>query len=179
MDKVMTKEGAFIYVNFNDELIEEDVPSTLYVYITSERNSYGIVTRVWLDGEKSEIKVDKGTQRLIALKAAKHNYLKSCSDETFYECVTRITVKNLKGTSSNCTTIPLPSFQFCKFNKTTEEEQEFENAIKDALDICYSKPKTCTSLEYFAEDLAPIDNIRWISDGYYNQNKISHIILSS
>ena len=168
MDKSMTKKGSFIYVNFTDELIEKDVPSTLYVYITSEKNSYGIVIRTWLDGEKSEIMIDKGTQRIIALKAAKHNYIKSCSDETFYECVTRLTVKNLKGTSSNCTMIHLPSFEFCKFNKTPEEEKEFENATKVAGQICENKLKTCTSLEYFGEDLAPIENIRWISDGYYN-----------
>ena len=69
--------------------------------------------------------VDKGMEKTIDLESIQHSYRVTnsmCSHDSFYECMSRSLEENLKGSSSQCSTITFPSFPICKINKT---EQEF------------------------------------------------------
>ena len=40
-----------IQINFNKSIPQEKLPIELTAYMTSEKNSYGILTNQWMDGE--------------------------------------------------------------------------------------------------------------------------------
>ena len=149
--KYITKYRTNIYVRFID-LIKEHIPFSVYVYVSSEKNSYGIIHTKWKDGDYIKTDVNRGKLREIELKSDQHNYITSCSHESYYECLGRLTAKTLKGTSSNCSIISLPSFQVCKINKTEEEEDEFWKAYNNAqFDVCYAN-RFCTTMGYFGKE---------------------------
>ena len=48
-----------IHVVFNDNITFENLPEVLEFYLTSEKNSHGIIFNEWKDGEELAIKINK------------------------------------------------------------------------------------------------------------------------
>ena len=82
-------DGRNIDVYFNKFLPLKDLPS-LKVYFTSEKNSYGVVSNLFTEGEVVEMKIDKNKNTFINLKPEKHIYLSrsksNCIEASFWEC---------------------------------------------------------------------------------------------
>ena len=90
--------GVFrrITVNFNESMSHMDLPS-LKTYITSEKNSYGVIGNKWMDGKVMTLTLNKNMYYEIRLKVEKIIYLKTksqCIDEVpFYKCYGEILLK--------------------------------------------------------------------------------------
>ena len=57
-----TIESGFvsqIYIEFNEIILYDNLPEVLQFYLTSDKNSHGIVFNEWKDGEELAIKINK------------------------------------------------------------------------------------------------------------------------
>ena len=145
-------------VYFNESIINKDKP-TLKVYFTSKRNAYGAISVMWKDGKVARNQIEKGTYKELELKSVQHTYLASnskCSDESFYECFSRLLSKKLEDKSvKKCSPSSLPNLQVCE-NRTTNKEifaQVPTEIIKH--ELC---PKLCNILEFYVEESFSITN---------------------
>ena len=152
--KYIMKSYTFIRLYFNDSITEEDFPISAEIFVTSEKNSYGVVLYEWKNGEIIHESVYKNMNKGINLKPVQYNYLTKtfkCSYESYYECMTRLIAASLNGSSSQCGLFSLPSLPVCKINKTNVEEKEFLNALRINTDQC--SIKLCATLEYSATQI--------------------------
>ena len=134
-----------IYLYFNESSNKEDFHS-LEIFFTSEKNSYGVVGKWWLNGRVLRTLVEKGMYKEIDLKPKHYHYMSTdnkCSYESFYECISRFM-------TSNCSLISLPSLPICKIYKSDEEEQAMSD-LATAIPQC---PRMlCDTLEYSGEEI--------------------------
>lgn len=58
------------------------------LYLTSEKNAFGIISNDWRDGEVLEYTLLPCSKTIIAIKSIQHIYRKinTCRDESFYQC---------------------------------------------------------------------------------------------
>ena len=152
----MLKQETYIIVYFNDSIPEEDLPTSSDIFITSEKNSYGVVFSDWKNGKVMKHQINKGVANGIDLKADKYSYLTTnskCSHESFYECLSRLTKEYLKELSSQCSIFSLPSLPVCKINKTKEEENIFVSFLSNAYSQCLSNiNRLCITSEYSGDE---------------------------
>ena len=148
-----------IYLYFNESINEENLPTSLKIIVTSEKNAYGVVYGIWYNGKIFQTRVDKGMQKDINLKPVQHNYLATnskCIHESFYECISRLITADLNGSTSQCSRMSLPSLPLC--NDISEETEEFQHVINSsivnkALRNNKCTTKHCLTLEYFGEEV--------------------------
>ena len=143
----MINSLKFIMLNFNESNIQEDF-RTLEIFITSEKNSYGISATWWESGKVVKINVEKGTIKAIKLTPSHVNHLTSnskCSYESLYECISRIFRENLQ----KCSPISLPSMPICKINDSNAKV--FWNNWYATVEKC---PKSlCSIIAYKGQEL--------------------------
>ena len=148
-NKYMAKSYTFIQIYFNDSINEENFPVSAEIFVTSEKNSYGVVLYDWKNGEIIHESIYKSMSKGVNLKPVQHNYLTTnskCSHESYYECIDRLIAKSLNGSSSQCSLFSLPSLLVCKIDKTKEEKEEFLDGLRKNTDEC--SIKHCVTLEY-------------------------------
>ena len=153
-NKYMMKYSTQIHLYFSDSIAEKNMPTSLEIFVTSEKNSYGIVFDKWRNGKVFKTSVDKGMWKGMYLNPIQRNYMTTnskCTYESFYECLGRMVQVSLKGSSSQCSIFSLPSLTVCKINKTNDVEQEFINMITSVFDQCFAN-KPCVTLEYSGEE---------------------------
>ena len=146
-NKYMIKEHTNISLIFNKSLTQEDLPTYVKIFVTSEKNSYGVVFDTWKNGRVMITQVDTGMSKRIVLYPEEYRYLK-CSHETFYGCMSRIIAANLKGSKLHCSFAILPSIPVCE-NSNKSDTEEFDNIWRNASDQC--NINVCATLEYFGE----------------------------
>ena len=143
-------------IYFNESIPEKDSLLT-EAYITSEDNAYGVAATTWKNGKFAKTLITKRMLNVISLKQEKYIYLTAngkCSQETFYDCVSRLLA--LKLGESTCGAISLPSMSNCETNETINDsllaiseilnEAESLSGYKNG--IC---PKLCTTVDYYGE----------------------------
>ena len=143
-----------IFLKFNETIDEENLPTSLKIFVTSEKNAFGVVYDVWYNGKIFQTRVDKGMQKNINLKPVQHNYLATnskCIHESFYECVSRLIIEDLNGSTSQCSRMSLPSLPLC--NDISEETDEFQDALYKAITNNKCTIKHCITLEYIGEEV--------------------------
>ena len=92
-----------------------NLPGTIPVIFTSERNAYGVTQRTWMDGEIFLFSTSFGTYKEIDLTVEKNINLKSfkemkCSDESFYDYVaSRLSQKDFERCNDTCQMTSLPN----------------------------------------------------------------------
>ena len=151
--KYTTKHFTDIMIYFNDSISEEDLPTTSDIFITSEKNSYGVVFSDWMSGKVMKASIVRGMYKCINLKPEQHNYLtmnSKCSHDHFYECIGKLIATNLNGSSSQCSLLSMPSLPVCKNNKTSNDEffgSKIWSIWKNVSDLCTTK--LCINLEYY------------------------------
>ena len=145
----MIKVITDISIYSNTSITEENIPS-LEIFLTSDKNAYGVVFNKWVNGKVIKTKIDKGIHKHIELRQQQYNYLGKnfkCSHEAYYECVSRHLVAKLNGT---CSSMPsLPSIPTCEISKTKEEHKMFIRYLDLYLEECPTKQ--CFTQEYHNE----------------------------
>ena len=144
----MNRQPTELHANFNESIPEKELPTFMNVYVSSEKNSYGVTLLEWRDGNVMKTKVDKGMYKALKLKPVQHNVLSRCSHESYFECFSRIMAAKLKGSSSQCTIFSFPSYPVCKYNKTNEETEEYVDALNQCYTHCNSLSKVQTFYIY-------------------------------
>ena len=119
----LIKDMTEINLHFNDSISFSDIPS-LEIYITSKKNAYGAVMQnYWKNGNVIISKIEKEFTKQFDLKAQQYNYdntISKCSQESFYECLSRLLNTKLEGSQSKCAPISLPNIPICRSNETYE-----------------------------------------------------------
>ena len=153
----LIRDRTIINIYFNESITEEDFPNWSYIFVTSEKNSYGIVSSNWMNGKILRTQIDAGMRRDFDLKPVQHSYLTThpkCSHEAYYDCVSKSILASIKkGVSSQCSMISLPLLPLCKINKTIEEQKEFLEAYSKGNDQCFGMTY-CIVSEYSADEIA-------------------------
>ena len=142
MTKSYTRFGFYVY--FNKPVLNESL-LFVKVFLSSEKNSYGVIESNWKNGKLRRSQVDKDMAKFILLTPEQHNFITTksvCSSESYYECLGR----NLKITL-NCSLISLPNLPICKNNKTHSEKMAFWEHLAKIKEVIQC-PKLCTNLEY-------------------------------
>ena len=125
----VTVEFRQIHIYFNETFIEDDLPS-VNIFITSEKNSYGVVMNDWKNGKVTRTQIDgKGKFKVITLKVEQRNYLttnSNCRKDSFYECISRHVKPKIE-----CSPLTLPSLPICKIMQTDEMSMNFWNILKN------------------------------------------------
>ena len=148
-----------IQIAFKKSIPQEKLPIELRLYMTSEKNSYGISTNQWMDGEMFEFEVNQNFHKVIDLKQEKYIYLQKarskCSHESFDEClVKRIVNTNFTNCPKKCNpmTFTLPSSEeYDKIPLCEGKEQLCANNLtvhvfrNTTTQIC---PKLCNIVQY-------------------------------
>ena len=149
------KNRAF-FLHFNESIIEKDLP-TVKVYITSEENAYGVTLTHWIDGKFVSTEINKNMTNVVAIKQIKYQYLATngeCSQEAFYECLSRLLALRLGD--SKCSIVSFPLLPICNNNETNyasymalgEIWAKVESFSAFKKELC---PKLCTTVDYEGE----------------------------
>ena len=142
----MIKKRTNIFINFTDSFPKKELPTSLKVYFTSEKNSYGIISNKWMDGNVMKTSIANNTYKSIKLNSVQHNNL-PCDHESYYECISRITAATLKGSSIQCSPASLPSYPLC--NETMRNNvMGFWLAFYESAEKCTNKHRLCFTLDY-------------------------------
>ena len=142
----MIKKRTNIFINFTDSFPKKELPTSLKVYFTSEKNSYGIISNKWMDGNVMKTSIANNTYKSIKLNSVQHNNL-PCDHESYYECISRITAVTLKGSSIQCSPASLPSYPLC--NETMRNNvMGFWLAFYESAEKCTNKHRLCFTLDY-------------------------------
>ena len=147
------KDLTYILLHFNTLITKNDLPS-LNVYLTSEDNAYGILFNRWVNGKVVRSHIEKGMMKETELKQEKFSFLpknSKCTDEAYFNCISRHLAAELNGTSSNCGLVSYPGLPICNIKKTDEEEKEFFDIAKKVLKQC--PDKLCNTVEYSASEI--------------------------
>ena len=150
-----------IHLKFDQSISNKDLPS-LQIYISSEKNAYGILLSEWMDGRVIKMDFSRHQYKLISLKPEKHIYLREnwkCNDQSFYHCFgSKILKTNFSECPNKCLTFTLPfstgynitNNPKCKDdmhnNCTLAINQFFENITMSGM--C---PQSCSTLQYLGE----------------------------
>ena len=145
-----------IQIAFNKSIAEEKLPTELKVYLTSEKNTLGILTNQWMEGEMFEFEIKQHLHKVLDIKQEKYIYLeKKCSNESFYEClVKRIVASDFKNCPKKCNpkTFTLPiSEEFDKIPSCKRNEKPCANMVTvDIFRETTAKhcPKLCNIVQY-------------------------------
>ena len=151
-DMMLTKDRTTVIIYFNETTNKKDLPSSAKIFITSEKNAYGVTQSSWVNGKSLKYVINTDKIKGISLEAYQSNYLASkCSQESFYECVGRIMAANDKVSSSKCSPYSLPSMPTCKVNEKKVIESYFKVIAGGSDSDCYVK--LCKTVVYFGEDM--------------------------
>ena len=154
-----------IQIAFNKSIAEEKLPKELKVYLTSEKNTLGILTNQWMEGEMFEFEIKQHLHKVLDIKQEKYIYLeKKCSTESFYEClVKRIVASDFKNCPKKCNprTFSLPkSEEFDKIPSCEDNDKPCAN-IKTVeifkattTKLC---PKLCQMVQYSGKKISVYD----------------------
>ena len=151
-NKYMMKQYTEILIYFNKSASEENLPTSLKIFITSEKNSYGVVFSNWKNGKVMIADVAPNMFKILNLTPKQHNYLtmnSRCSNDPYYECLTRLISMKLNGSTSKCSPVSLPSLPVCKENDNFWESEVWD-VWQNVSDQCTTK--LCTILEYSVEE---------------------------
>ena len=149
VNTIFSTQEADINLHFNQSVPEKDIPS-IKIHVTSEQNSYGVIGFKWLNGKAATTQIEKGNFKIMDLKPEKYKYLSPCSQESFYECFSKILGAQLEG--SKCTAISLPNLPICKTEETDLHSKNLFMALwlKVAKsEIC---PRLCDTMDYSGEE---------------------------
>ena len=88
----------------------------------------------------------------MELKSVQHKYLETksnCTDESYYECISRLFLENLDVSSKKCSPYSLPNLPFCENDE--RNLKMLDNITTEVIkkDLC---PKSCSISEYFVEE---------------------------
>ena len=148
----LKKELTDILIYFN-ESVHQETFHTLDIFITSERNSYGVVVNEWYNGKVLKTQVKKGFEKAFDLKPEQYQYLAThtkCSYQSFYECASQFTAENFKASSTNCSIVSLPTLPICKSKKSDGVIQEFWRNFDAIRKQC--PRKLCSTLQYSGDE---------------------------
>ena len=145
-----------IQINFNKSIPQEKLPIELTAHMTSEKNSYGILTNQWMDGEMFQFGIKQNLHKVLDIKQEKYIYLgNKCSTESFYECVVkRLVAYDFKTCPKKCNPkiFSLPKSEeydkipFCKDNeKPCASFETVEIFQATTTKFC---PKLCNMVQY-------------------------------
>ena len=98
-------------VHFVKSIPYEKLPY-IKIYITSEKNSYGVVRQSWWDGNVKQALLKKNMFKQLNLKPQHtiyQNKASNCRAESYYECFERMYLTNTENCSNKCTGYSLPS----------------------------------------------------------------------
>ena len=154
------KQLTDILIYFNQSITEEKFPKEAKLFLTSEKNSYGIVISDWRNGKVTRSASDRGQHKGFYLKPVQHSYETTnpkCSHESFHDCMSKSIAAILKGSQSQCSAVSMPLLPICKINKTIEEEKEFWEAWHKSDDQCFSNVN-CIILEYSADKVFSLES---------------------
>ena len=125
-------DDRHITIQFNDSIPLEKWPEHVKIYFTSEKNSYGIIGKKWIDGDEWFVLLKLGWTN-IELRPEKYTFLKTklqCSDISYYECFESILAisdfelfDGIYNCSKKCFPVSLPDkksyfIPFCEKNET-------------------------------------------------------------
>ena len=129
------------------------------IYVTSEDNSYGLVTNRWYDGKVPEPLLPKGAfsferkyQQLEITEVLQYDNLNFlCSQESYYKCLARRFAETKPEASENCSQVSLCSpctlpairnivIPLCK---TEEEKKCYQNVL---MELKTDQDKHCLKL---------------------------------
>lgn len=140
------------------EIIFKDETAILqpWVYITTEENSYGVVTQRWLDGEVFKFRLYKNEEFFVKLNSVhQFEYLKHlCSENSFYRCLLEKMVDS--GDCSEhgglCEAVSLPiAFPECRNSEAAHKCTT--KAFWKAFNSTCKLEKSCSTMEYRIEGL--------------------------
>ena len=98
-----------IYVDFLEEVPKEKLPSELKLYVSSEKNAYGVTNKEWTDGDIFEVKINAKYTTIFSLRQETVNYIRTCSEDSFYECwAKKVAEEKFDGCPKKCLPISLP-----------------------------------------------------------------------
>jgi len=148
-----------IYIKFNETIIYDNLPEVLEFYLTSERNSHGIVFNEWKDGEELDIKINKDKwikyNAYIKLKPESHIYSKTkpeCIKESTYNCiVSKFLLENFDELALRKKCIPSALTKFIDNElPKCKSPKEDGKALQKIWNKIYNHkcPKPCSILEY-------------------------------
>ena len=127
--KFFTEQRLMFEVIFNDKLNQSDIPEP-YVYLTSERNSYGILPYSWNFGVKTKL-LANGAEQEFAVSGTKRKYLnvtKTCSKYQADLCEQKI-IENHNYSSCNekclALTVPLHKNLASKFKQNCTKVSDY------------------------------------------------------
>ena len=154
-----TTERLMFKLLFNDKLNQSDIPEP-YLYLTSERNSYGILPYSWNFGVKTKL-LANGAEQEFAISGTKRKYLnvtKTCSKYQADICEQKI-IENYNYSSCNekclALTVPLPKNLASKFKQNCTKVSDYtcmrtalNEAIGQAQKQCVGH---CTTYEFTSE----------------------------
>ena len=157
--KFFTKERLMFNLKFNDKLNQSDIPEP-YLYLTSERNSYGILPYSWNFGVKTKL-LANGAEQEFAISGTKRKFLnvtKTCSKYQADVCEQRI-IENYNYSSCNekclALTVPLPKNLASKFKQNCNKVSDYK-CMRLALNGAIFKAQSecvghCTTYEFTSE----------------------------
>ena len=134
-------------------------PSRMKAYFLSEKNSYGIVSDRYKDGDPMKIDVLLGRRKLIRLKPIKkiisNTQAEFCTHDSFYKNLAlKVRQANFSNCPRKCYDYSLPlvkQYNIPICNETFEGEKECSNSVLDAnlegLEKNWNK-KPCSILQY-------------------------------
>ena len=148
-----------LILHFADSVTNNDSLPYVKIYVTSEKNSYGVVRQSWLDGNVKQILIKKNVFKQINLKPQHILYNKKasiCREESFYESFQQLYITKLNNCSKKCSHYSLPSIPMCKTDEEIEcAKHAYERLYKNIRwqphnDTHFLKP--CVMFEYLGEE---------------------------
>ena len=160
MNYHIIKKWTHFKLYFSNSFSQEDLP-TSQIFMTSEKNSYGIVINEWMNGKAMKTQIKKGMQKIIIIRSEKRTYLpkiSKCHEESFFECFSSTYTTKLKESHDQCSLVSLPSLQnlsTCNFKETDKErrkqkKKQFWNHFDEVSVQCPNK--ICSTSEYLGEE---------------------------
>ena len=121
------------------------------LYLTSAENSYGAITRRWLDGEVNPFQLEKGSHHGLMINQIKRfEYMAgTCSEKSYFECwSSNLNVSACRENGHTCSPYTLPNIStdmpICVRNQTVEVcQKELESRCKGQ--------RSCLVQEYVME----------------------------
>ena len=156
-DGIERKEYSY-YIEF----YVEEVPDYIYLYFTTESNSYGAVLESWYDGEVDPYVMRRGMVHEINIPHIKtFEFINSqCTNQPFYYCLAERLRENTTCLEygSPCSNLTLPTGQplgYLPYCNSTDSEECYANVLDDVKhgqECRDGNQKLCNVQEYTAVD---------------------------
>ena len=148
-----------LYLYFNKSISYKKLPYAK-IYITSEKNAYGILEQIWYDGKVKIVLIEKEVWKQVNLKPQQYNYFKrnsKCRDDSFYECIEKLFVSKIDSCPIRCCPYhSLPGMPYCKTDQGNECLSSIydtvHNSVMQENDTDPQCPKACKHLDYHGEE---------------------------